>query len=85
MLTNNLNLPRSIVAAVTNDPYTKGHSDISVTTLIQPPYLRKLRESGVEIVEDVSDRIWSLIRADAADAAKHIKFISEAMLVPILW
>lgn len=61
MLTNKLNLPRSIVAAVTNDPYTKGKSDISVTTLIQPPYLRQLRESGVELVEDVSDRIWSLL------------------------
>ena len=60
MLTNKLNLPRSIVAAVTNDPYTRGNSDISVTSLIQPPYQRKLRES-VEVVEDVSDRIWSLL------------------------
>lgn len=60
MLTNRMKLPRSIVAAVTNDPYTKGNSNISVTALIQPPYQRKLRES-VEVVEDVSDRIWSLL------------------------
>lgn len=55
-----MNLPRSIVAAVTNDPYTKGKSNISVTALIQPPYQRQLREK-VEVIEDVSDRIWSLL------------------------
>lgn len=62
MLTNRLKLPRSIVAAVTNDPYTRGDSDISVTQLISPPYQRRLRESSeVEQVEDVSDRVWSLL------------------------
>lgn len=60
MLTNRLNLPRSIVAAVTNDPYTRGKSDISVTSLIAPPYQRKLMRE-VEPVEDVADRIWSLL------------------------
>ena len=60
MLTNRLNLPRSIFAAVANDPYTKGKSDISVTGLIAPPYQRKLRET-TEVQEDVSDRIWSLL------------------------
>ena len=60
MLTNRMNLPDGIVQAVTNDPYTRGNSDISVTQLIAPPYQRKLRET-VEQVEDVSDRIWSLI------------------------
>ena len=60
MLTNKLNLPRSIVAAVSNDRYTRGNSDISVTQLISPPYQRKLRET-VEPKEDVSDRIWSLL------------------------
>jgi hypothetical protein len=59
-LTNKMNLPQSIVNAVTNDPYTRGASDISVTALITPPYQRKLKET-VEQVEDVSDRIWSLV------------------------
>lgn len=59
-LTNRMNLPDGIVQAVSNDPYTRGNSDISVTQLITPPYQRKLRES-VDQVEDVSDRIWSLI------------------------
>jgi len=60
MLTNRLNLPDGVVAAVTNDPYTRGDSDISVTQLIAPPYQRKLR-TEVEVIEDVSDRIWSLL------------------------
>lgn len=60
MLTNRLGLPQAIVDAVKNDPYTKGESDISVTQLIQPPYQRKLRLE-TEVVEDVLDRIWSLV------------------------
>lgn len=59
-LTNRMNLPDGIVQAVSNDPYTRGTSRISVTQLIQPPYQRILKET-VESVEDVSDRIWSLI------------------------
>jgi hypothetical protein len=60
MLTNRLGLPQAIVDAVSNDPYTKGASDISVTQLIQPPYIRKLRGEN-EVNEDAVDRIWSLV------------------------
>lgn len=60
MLTNRLGLPQAIVDAVSNDPYTKGASDISVTQLIQPPYQRKLRAS-VEVNEDAAARIWALV------------------------
>lgn len=59
MLTNKLNLPEAVVMAVTNDPYTRGNSNISVTQLITPPYQRKLRLS-VEPIEDVADRLFSL-------------------------
>jgi len=58
--TNRLNLPKSVVNAVTRDPYdNKG--TLSVTTLIKPPQMRilELRHKD-EIVEDVSDRLWSL-------------------------
>ncbi len=61
-LTNNLRLPEPIVAAVTNDSYTKGDADISVTELLNPPQLRALKiQYWDEIVEDVADRIWSLL------------------------
>lgn len=60
MLTNSLGLPQAVVDAVRNDPYTRGRSRISVTQLIQPPYQRKLREDH-EVIEDVADRVWSLV------------------------
>jgi len=60
-LTNRFNLPQSIVNAVTNDPYdNKG--TLSVTTLLKSPYQRKLEiEHKDDIVEDVADRIYSLL------------------------
>lgn len=61
-LTNRLNLPAPIVAAVRNDRYDSGGADISITTLLQPP--RKVvleRQHSNELEEDVMDRIWSLV------------------------
>jgi hypothetical protein len=61
-LTNKLRLPEVIVDAVQNDSYTKGEADISVTELLTPPQLRHLKlKYADEIVEDVSDRIYSLL------------------------
>ena len=60
-LTNKFNLPQSIVNAVANDPYdNKG--TLSVTTLLKSPYQRALEvEHKDDIVEDVADRIYSLL------------------------
>lgn len=60
-LTNKFNLPQSIVNAVMNDPYdNKG--TLSVTTLLKSPYQRALEvEHKDDIVEDVADRIYSLL------------------------
>lgn len=60
-LTNNFNLPKSIVNAVANDPYdNKG--TLSVTTLLKPPYMVALEQKHRDdITEDVSDRIYSLL------------------------
>lgn len=60
-LTNKFNLPDPIVNAVNNTGYTPGSSDITVTQLIQPPLIRKLRiEHDDEMEEDASDRVWAL-------------------------
>lgn len=60
-LTNKRRLPEVVVRAVANDSYTKGEADISVTELLTPPQLRKLKlEHYDELEEDVSDRIASL-------------------------
>lgn len=60
--TNKMNLPLSLVSAITNDDYTMGSADISVTTLIQPPKIRVLsKRHRDEITEDVADCIYRLV------------------------
>lgn len=60
-LTNLHGLPDALVNAVRNDPYTSG-GDISVTKLIDAPQRRTLYKKYREfVVEDVSERIWSLM------------------------
>ena len=62
MITNNLNLPAPLVAAILADDYDNGGADISVTSLIKPPRMVELeRRHRDQIIEDASDRIWSLI------------------------
>lgn len=61
-LTNRMNLPQAIVDAVRNDPYSRGSADLSVTQLIGPPRKTALeKQFESRIVEDASDRIWSLL------------------------
>lgn len=60
-LTNLHGLPDALVHAVRNDPY-QGGGDISVTKLIDSPQKRVLAKRYREVVvEDVSERIWSLM------------------------
>tara|TARA_S200002703_G_C3777934_1_gene239578 strand:- start:321 stop:1208 length:888 start_codon:yes stop_codon:yes gene_type:complete len=59
--TNNYNLPQAFVDFARNDKYSKGKADISVTTLIDSPRVRILREKHHEDrVVDVVDNIWAL-------------------------
>ena len=60
-ITNNHNLPESFVNFARNDKYSKGKSDISVTTLIDSPRVRLLREANsAELTSDAADMIWPL-------------------------
>lgn len=60
-VTNVHGLPQSIVAAVTNDPYTGG-GDISVTRLIDSPRVAHLSQlHRDQLTVDVSERVWSLL------------------------
>lgn len=59
--TNRHNLPEPVVRALTEDNYSKGGADLSVTQIIDSPRIPLLRaehEDGV--TEDVTDRVWSL-------------------------
>jgi hypothetical protein len=62
IITNNLGLPEAIVAAILNDPYDGGKSDITVTKLISPP--RKVALETIHakaITEDAADLLWALM------------------------
>lgn len=61
-LTNRANLPEAFVRAVSNEQYSKGDADISVTGLLKPPKAAELeRQHWDELEEDVSDRVWALL------------------------
>lgn len=61
-LTNKLGLPDALVAAISNDDYSRGDADLSVTQLIAPPRQVELkRRHASEVVEDAADRIWLLL------------------------
>ena len=60
--TNVTNLPQPIFKALTHSDYTRGHSNRSVTQLIDSPRVRILRkEHDDDITEDVSDMVWSVL------------------------
>lgn len=61
-LTNTYGLPEALVAAVKNDPYSKGGAEFSATSLVGPPQIAQLwREHGDEIQVDVTGELWKLL------------------------
>jgi len=61
-ITNKHNVPETLVALATRDYYSKGKVDYSVTELISPPRVQRLRKQHVEEMEtDVSDMLWQLL------------------------
>lgn len=88
-ITNRFGLPDPVVRAVTNDPYSSGASDISVTRLINPPQLVTLTERyQAEIVEDAADRLWAtfgqlmhtLLERAALDVTEPGRYLTEERL-----
>ncbi len=56
---NNFNLPEPVALALSEDTYSQGPSERSVTQLIDSPRIRILyHEYDDQIVEDVSERLW---------------------------
>ncbi|MBF0503396.1 MAG: hypothetical protein HQM09_24970, partial [Candidatus Riflebacteria bacterium] len=80
-ITNVFGLPDAIVKAIVNDSYNAGPCDISCTRLVDSPRKVALEvQHAKDLVEDVSDRIWSLFgqsihtileRADSTTALKE--------------
>ena len=60
-ITNKFGMPKPFVDFARNDKYSKGKADISVTTLIDSPRIRILKEQYNDKIEvDAVDMIWSL-------------------------
>lgn len=60
MITNNSNLPDSVVRLVSGGQRTFGPREVSVTQLIRPPQMIWLEQQHAgELVEDAADRIWA--------------------------
>jgi len=61
-ITNNFNVPETLLALANRDYYSKGNSDYSVTEIISPPRIQRLRKQHWdEMEQDVSEMLWSLL------------------------
>ena len=84
-ISNRFNLPEVVVKALTTDHYTRGQSDISVTSLIDSPKIGLLqREHRDEIEQDAVDFLWSRFGTSVhnmfEDAVEGENCISEERL-----
>ena len=62
MITNKHNLPKVFENFARSNEYSRGESDISVTSLIDSPQIFKLKESNRDKLDvDVSDQIFSIL------------------------
>ena len=60
-ITNNFGMPQPFVDFAINDKYSKGKADISVTTLIDSPKIRLMKEQYDNQIEvDAVDMVWAL-------------------------
>lgn len=78
--TNKENLPDVFLKFLENSPYSKGGADFSVTELIGPSWIRKLKlEHADELTEDVADNIWRILGSathaiiEQANSAEHLQ------------
>lgn len=84
--TNNYDLPEPVVKVLTEDDYDKGHSNRSITTLIDSPRVRILKsEHKDQMDQDVSEMLWSVLGRAAhklfeGAAGASLNHISEQRL-----
>ena len=78
-ITNKHGVPEPLMALASRDYYSKGKATYSVTEIISPPRVQRLREQYNESLEqDVSDMLWSMmgsalhVVAERSQVADHI-------------
>ena len=61
-ITNKFNVPAPLMTLASREYYSKGASQYSVTEIMSPPKVRRLREQYNDMIEqDVSDMLWQLL------------------------
>lgn len=61
-VTNVHNVPQPLVTLAEKEYYSKGKADYSVTELMSPPRVRRLKEKhDADLVQDVSQMLWPLL------------------------
>ena len=61
-ITNKHNVPAPLVTLASKEYYSKGASSYSVTELMSPPKIKRLREQyNEQIKSDVADMLWSML------------------------
>lgn len=79
-LTNKYKLPLTLAAAIKNDPYTAGNSDITTTSLILPPRIYQLKKRHFsELHEDISDNIYRLLGQNTHSILERVN-ISDCVI-----
>lgn len=62
IITNKHGVPEPLVTLASKEYYSKGKSDYSVTEIMSPPKIKRLREQyNDEIKQDVADMLWNLL------------------------
>lgn len=62
IITNKFNVPAPLVTLASKEYYSKGESSYSVTEIMAPPKIKRLREQYNDKIEsDVADMLWSML------------------------
>lgn len=73
-LTNNYNLPQTIVNVIKRPAYTKGKSNLSMTELLNSPRIVQLkRKHWEDLTEDAAGMVWSLFGTALHNILEHGK------------
>ena len=79
-ITNKFDLPDTLVEAVKKDNYSRGESDYSVTEIMSPPRIQRLRQAHYhEMEQDVVDKLWAVMGTaihtamERTDVKGHVK------------
>ena len=79
-ITNIHGLPDTLVEACKTDSYSRGESDYSVTEIMSPPRIQRLRQKHYhEMQQDVVDKLWSVMGTaihtamERTDVKGHVK------------